>query len=129
MTTTIRTVERCNKTDAAKVQKLVEAYNAGEIVPAVVIIDYGSATFALSGSHRLDALQTIHGDEMTLEELEALGLVVVEDAEELWENGTDAARKALDDLRNGHAGEMAEIIVALFDGLYDNSKEALEDQK
>ena len=127
-TTALRMVERCNKTDGLKVAALAKAYSDNAAINPAVLIDFGSATYALSGSHRLDAIQAIYGEEIAIGDLEEMGLVIIEDGNELYENGSGDARDWLEELLAGRGGDMADGIRALWDGLYASSQAALEDQ-
>lgn len=49
--------------DEAKFASLIEAYQTGASVPAVVVLDYGDwGMYALCGSHRLAAMAEACGD-------------------------------------------------------------------
>lgn len=114
--------------DAAKFAALVNAYDADETVKPFVVVDFGAACVAISGSHRIAAAQSLFEDDTDIEEC-GLGLVV--DGENLaaFVAGDDVAADALADLRADKVSRYGDVIDALWQYLPADVQAALEDQR
>ncbi len=113
--------------NAAKVAALVAAYQRGDKVPTVVVLDLpGQYATALSGVHRMAALRQIHGDDCDVYDLPD-GLVSVYDVVEMCDGESvdwDIVGRAFPP--SGDAADVIREILPLITDAADNA--ALTDQ-
>lgn len=103
---------------------LVAAYDADVDVAPPVVVDFGHAAVALSGSHRLAAMREVYEGDA-----DASALMLVVDAEALYDAVDDDGRATLDALAAGRVGDYAEAITALWPWLSEEARAALADQR
>lgn len=108
--------------DAAKVAGLVAAYEAGEVVRPVIVIEYCDELHALSGSHRIAAMLQAFGTRVETDDLE-------EYVEIIAASDLDLSRDALaflDSLRNASRDESR--LVDMIACLPESVRAAMADQ-
>ena len=114
--------------DREKVATLVEAYKAGEAVPTVVCLHQGKngLLVALSGVHRLAALDEVYGDACEIDELPD-GLISVYDAEILCEGEDEDTVEAISRAFPPR-GDVQDVIRAVLPFVDDTDAVALRTQ-
>lgn len=110
-------------TDPALFASLVAAYESEVDVTPVVVVDLGSASVALCGSHRIAAAREVFEPDTDIEDLGWL----VADGESLYQAADEDQRAILDALAADRA-DYAEAITVLLPLLTDEAQAALADQ-
>lgn len=110
--------------EPALLASLVAAYQADAAVTPVVILDMGSASVALCGSHRIAAAREVYEGDTDVEDLGWL----IEDGEALYEAADEEQRGVLDALAADRAGDYSEAIKTIMPLLDAASCAALADQ-